>query len=92
VRTNNRLENVFLGDSFPSLCNQICAFSAGTELCAFAALKLEDEYLIQWHLVVVSMSVRPYANSERRDPGMEVQTDLAVATVHVVSNPFPLES
>jgi hypothetical protein len=23
---------------------------------------------------------------------MEVQTDLAVATVHVVSNPFPLDS
>jgi len=25
------------------------------------------------------MSVRPYANNERRDPGMEVQTNLAIA-------------
>jgi hypothetical protein len=25
------------------------------------------------------MSVRPHANSERRDPGMEVRTDLAIA-------------
>jgi hypothetical protein len=58
----------------------------------FAALKLEDEYLIQWHLVVVSMSVNPYANNERRDPGMEVRTYLAIAAVHAVSNPFPLDS
>jgi len=58
----------------------------------FAALKLEDEYLIKRHLVAVSMSVRAYANSERRYAGMEVRTDLPRADVLVISNPFPVDS
>jgi CHAT domain-containing protein len=58
----------------------------------FAALKLEDEYLIKRHLVAVSMSVRAYANSERRYAGMEVWTDLPRADVLVISNPFPVDS
>jgi CHAT domain-containing protein len=58
-----------------------------------AALPLEDEYLVKSHLVAVSMSVRVYANSERRYAGMEVQTDLPTrAAVLVVANPFPLDS
>jgi hypothetical protein len=58
-----------------------------------AALPLEDEYLVKSHLVAVSMSVRAYANSERRYAGMEVQTDLPTrAAVLVVANPFPLDT
>ncbi len=57
-----------------------------------AALPLEDEYLVKSHLVAVSMSVRAYANSERRYAGMEVQTDLPTRAAVLVANPFPLDS